>query len=143
MRTLDIYGNYNRLPCPAEIPWNTRQRLHVNLLAPSFSFPCGSRVTPTPSYIQNDYFLCKSMNEIRGTGMYTCHVALQSVYRALQTAQLTTDDERCTTCFSRSVRKMIMRIPDDNNEFSIKLVVFYFRLLPFFFENEIISECKK
>lgn len=56
---------------PAEILWNMRQRLHVNLMAPSFSGLLGDAVTLPPSYIRNDYFLCKSMNEVRATGTYT------------------------------------------------------------------------
>lgn len=69
-----IYGNYNAAPYPAEFLWNTRQRLHVNVIVVSQS---GARSLPDTlslSYIRNDYFLCKSMNEIRATGTYTCHV---------------------------------------------------------------------
>lgn len=69
-----IYGNYNGFPRPAEFLSNTRQRLHVNVIALSLFVLFVVGVRFTLSYIQNDYFLCKSMNEIRATGTYTCHV---------------------------------------------------------------------
>ena len=71
-----IYGNYNGFPRPAEFLSNTRQRLHVNVIALSLFVLFVAGVHSTLSYIQNDYFLCKSMNEIRATGTYTCHVPL-------------------------------------------------------------------
>lgn len=52
-------------PCPAEILWNMRQSLHVNVAGRSLSRPSTLRFVLSPSYIQNIYFLCKSMNEIR------------------------------------------------------------------------------
>jgi hypothetical protein len=48
--------------------------LHVNVIALSLFVLFVAGVHFTLSYIQNDYFLCKSMNEIRATGTYTCHV---------------------------------------------------------------------
>lgn len=80
-----IYGNYNAFPCPAEFLWNTRQRLHVNVAATSFSNTLQVPLMPTLSYIRNDYFLCKSMNEIRAAGTYTCHVPL---FRSIQGARI-------------------------------------------------------
>lgn len=79
-----IYGNYNAAPCPAEFLWNTRQRLHVNVTTASLSDAPGVPLTRPLSYIRNDYFLCKSMNEIRAAGTYTCHVPL---FRSIQGAQ--------------------------------------------------------
>lgn len=75
-----IYGNYNAAPYPAEFLWNTRQRLHVNVIVASRSVARRRPVTSPLSYIRNDYFLCKSMNEIRATGTYTCHVPLFYLY---------------------------------------------------------------
>lgn len=48
--------------------------MHVNVIALSLFVLFVAGVHFTLSYIQNDYFLCKSMNEIRATGTYTCHV---------------------------------------------------------------------
>lgn len=67
-----------RSPCRSEFLPNTRQRLHVNVLVASLLCFLGGPVLCALSYIQNDYFLCKSMNEIRATGTYTCHVPLLS-----------------------------------------------------------------
>lgn len=75
-----IYGNYNAAPYPAEFLWNTRQRLHVNVIVASPSGTQSSHGALSLSYIPNDYFLCKSMNEIRATGTYTCHVPQLYLY---------------------------------------------------------------
>lgn len=89
-----IYGNYNAAPYPAEFLWNTRQRLHVNVIAPSRSLSRPDAGAPSRSYIRNDYFLCKSMNEIRATGTYMPCAPVLSVYRAIAQPPIKTRTSR-------------------------------------------------